>query len=529
MKSSRKRLALLMLALFTLPVALGGCAGDRGAVLENGLTAAEDLSILDRLPPEGEPIFGGEIVIGIAQDLDSSLDPHRMVAAGTAGTREVLFNVFEGLVKPNVDGELIPAVAESFVIDGTTYTFTLREGVVFHNGDPVTVEDIVYSIARAADAESVSTFVSALSVVSRVEAIDERRVVIEIEEPDNEFLAHLTVAIIPKHHEDHGRNPVGTGPFSFVSHAPQESLVIARFPDYWGKPAYLDQVTFRIFGTGDMLPMALNAGAIDMAGRLTVDMAMQLSEDFYVLEGPMSLVQALYLNHLVPPLDNLQVRQALNYAVDVQQIMDVLAGGRGHPTGSGIHPAFTRYFNEELVDFYPHDPERARALLEEAGYPGGFDLVITVPGNYTPHVITAEILVEQLRAVGVNATIRLVEWTYWVSEVNTGRQFEATVVGIAARDLTARSMLERNVSDNSRNMINFNSPEYDRVFAAARAATEDALQVALYRELQAILAREAANVYLQDMVNFVAVNRQLAGFPFYPIYVMDLAPVHFVS
>ena len=527
MKSGRSFAVLLVLAIFTLSVALGGCAGDRGD--GNGLVQADNGFALDLSPFAGEPAFGGELVVGIAQDLDSSLDPHRMVAAGTAGTREVLFNVFEGLVKPNPAGELIPAVAESFTIDGAVYTFTLREGVAFHNGDPVTVEDVVFSIARAADDESRATFVSALSVVIRVEAVDERTVEIEITEPDNEFLAHLTVAIIPKHHDDHDRNPVGTGPFRFVSHAPQESLVMERFDEYWGQPAYLERVVFRIFGTGDMLPMALNAGAIDMAGRLTWDMLTQLSDEFYALAGPMSVVQALYLNHLVQPLDNLQVRQALNYAVDVQQIMDVLAGGRGYPTGSGIHPAFTRYFNEELVDFYPYNPERARELLAEAGFPDGFDLVITVPSNYTPHVITAEILVEQLRAVGVNATIRLVEWTYWVSEVNTGRQFEATVVGIAARDLTARSMLERFVSDNSRNMINFNSAEYDRVFWAARAATEEAMQVSLYRELQAILAREAANVYLQDMVHFVAIHRQIVGFQFYPIYVMDLAPVHFVS
>ncbi|MCL2368977.1 MAG: ABC transporter substrate-binding protein [Oscillospiraceae bacterium] len=521
MKSGIRFAALLVLAL--LAIALGACSGDRGA------EQPEDGNGPSVTDGEGALILGGEIVVGIAQDLDSSLDPHEMVAAGTAGTREVMFNVFEGLVKPNPDGELIPAVAESFVIDGTIYTFTLREGVRFHNGDPVTVEDIVYSIERGADEGETATFVSALSVVTRVETRDEWTVEIEIEEPDNAFLAHLTLPIIPRNHADHGRNPVGTGPFRFVSYSPQESLVLERFEDYWGHPAYLDRVTFRIYGSGDVLVMALNAGAIDLAAHLTVDMVDQLSDDFVALEGPMSLVQALYLNHAVEPLDKLEVRQALSYAVDIREIMAILAGGRGHPTGSSIHPAFTRYFNEELVDFYPHDPDRARALLAEAGYPDGFDLEITVPGNYTPHVITAEVLVEQLRAVGVNATIRLVEWTYWVSEVNVGRQFESTVIGFAARDLTARSALERFVSDNRRNLINFNSPAYDAVFAEALTETDDARRIQLYRELQAILAREAANVYLQDLVNMVAIRRDLAGFQFYPIYVMNLATVHFIA
>ena len=515
-------LILFVFVLLALTVALGGCSGDRGGIDANPAPASAG-------PPVGTPVPGGEIVVGIAQDLGSSLDPHQMVAAGTAGQREVLFNVFEGLVRPTPDGELIPAVAEDFSIDGTVYTFTLREGVRFHNGDLVTVEDIVYSIHRSADATSVTTFVSAFSVVTRVEALDERTVQIEIEAPDNEFLAFLTIAIIPAGHLDHAHSPVGTGPFRFVSHAPQESLVLERFEDYWGAPAYLDRVTFRIFGSGEALAMALHAGAIDLAGLLTIDVVRNLPADFYYVMGPLNIVQALYLNNAVPPLDDMRVRQALSYAVDVQQIMDILADGMGYPVGSGVHPGLSWVFHEGLVGYYPHDPDRARALLAEAGLPDGFDLVITVPSNYVPHVITAEIIVEQLRAVGVNASIDLVEWATWLSEVNSGRRFEATVIGIAARDLTARSMLERWVSDNGRNMINFNSAEYDAVFQAAQAATDRAEQVRLYRELQEILAREAASVYLQDRVNFVAINGRLRGFQFYPLYVMDLATVHFVG
>ncbi|MCL2562829.1 MAG: ABC transporter substrate-binding protein [Oscillospiraceae bacterium] len=514
---------LFTLILLALAAILGACSGDRGG-------ATDDVpSVSDNMPPVEEPIRGGEIVVGIAQDLGSSLDPHQMVAAGTAGLREVLFNVFEGLVRPTPDGELIPAVAEDFTVDGNVYTFTLREGVRFHNGEPVTVRDVIYSIERSADATSVSTFVSAFSVVTSVEALDERTVRIEIETPDLEFLAFLTIAIIPEGHDDQARRPIGTGPFRFVSHTPQESLVLERFEDYWGAPAYLDRVTFRIFGSGEAMAMALHAGAVDIAAHLTADMARTLPSEYYYLAGPMNLVQALYLNNAVPPLDDVRVRQALSYAVDVQQIMDIVADGMGHPLGSGVHPGFTRYFHEGLVGFYPHDPDRARELLAEAGLADGFDLTITVPSNYTPHVITAEVLVEQLRAVGVNASIDLVEWAWWLSEVNNARQFEATVIGIAARDLTARSMLERWVSDNGRNFINFDSPAYDAVFAAAQAATDGAEQVRLYREAQEILAREAASVYLQDLTNLVAINAQLAGWRFYPLYVMDLVTVHFVG
>jgi len=499
-------------------MALSGCAAPSSEIAG------------DVRPPAGTPVHGGEIVVGIAQNLDASLDPHQMLTAGgTAGTRQVLFNVFEGLVRPTPGGELIPAVAESFTVDDTQYTFRLRTGVRFHNGGLVTAEDVVYSIQRAANPSSPSTFVTALSVITNVEAIDERTVIIEIEAPDNEFLAHLTVAIIPMGYDNQARHPIGTGPFRFVSFSNQEYLTLERFEDYWGTPAYLDRVTFHVYGSVETAIMAMNAGSIDIASHFTVDQIRQLSDDFYYVEGSMNLVQGLFLNNAVAPLDDIRVRQALNYAIDVQQIMAILADGRGTPIGSGLHPGLTRFFNADVVDFYPHNTERAMELLAEAGHAGGFDLNITVPAVYTPHVITAEVIVEQLRAVGVRATINQVEWTYWLSEVNSGRNFEATIIGLAASNLTAHTMLERYVTSNRRNFMNFSSADFDATFQQARTATDEAEQIRLYKELQEILAREAASVFLQDLANLVAINRRLAGFQFYSLYVIDLASIHFVE
>ena len=137
------------------------------------------------------------VSVGIAQDLDNSLDPHKAVAAGT---KEVMFNVFEGLVKPTSNGDLIPAVAEKYTVsdDYLTYTFTLREGIQFHNGDAVTAEDVVYSLKRvAAPTETGVVQVEALSIMADVAAVDERTVAITLTEPSNEFISYLTVAILP--------------------------------------------------------------------------------------------------------------------------------------------------------------------------------------------------------------------------------------------------------------------------------------------------------------------------------------------
>lgn len=525
MKRGLKQIALLMLVVFTLTAVLSSCSGGKENV-DNNDSSTESSS--DVSP--GDPLEGGEVTVGISQDLDSSLDPHEMVAAGTAGTREVLFNVFEGLVKPDSDGNLNPAVASDYKVDGATLTFTLRDGVKFHNGDTVTAEDVVYSIERVADPSSESTYVSAFSVVKSIEATDESTVVIELNEADPEFIANLTVAIIPRDYESQASDPIGTGPFKFVSYSPQESLVIEKNVDYWGEGAYLNKVTFKVYSSIETMIMALNSGALDICAHLGADDVSQFSqESFNILEGTMNLVQALYLNHDVEPFDNLQVRQALCYAVNIEEIMQVLADGRGTEVGSSMIPAFTKYFNEDLVGYYSYDPDKAKELLAEAGYPDGFSMTITVPANYDPHVKTAEVIVQQLAAVGITATIESVEWTTWYEDVYVGRNYQTTVVGVDASILTAQAMLSRFTTDADNNFTNYSNELYDEVYAQARASTDDSEQVNMYKLLQQILAEDAANVYLQDLCDLVAISTELDGYEFYPLYVMDLSLVYYVA
>lgn len=183
----------------------------------------------------------------------------------------------------------------------------------------------------------------------------------------------------------------------------------------------------------------------------------------------MNLVQALYLNNAAEPFNNEKVRQALCYAVDKQQIIDVAFDGYGSPIGSSMYPAFQKYFVEDLTDYYPYDPERARELLAEAGYPDGFSMTITVPSNYQPHIDTATVLVEQLKAVGITAEIQPVEWGAWLSEVYGNRQFQSTVVGVDASNMTARALLERFTSAADDNFINYQNTDYDALFQQAQA------------------------------------------------------------
>lgn len=487
-----------------LTIALGACSGDK---------AGESSS---------------QITIGIPQDIEDSLDPHKAVAAGT---KEVLFNLYEGLVKPDSSGELQPAIASDYSIseDATTYTFTLREGVKFHDGSMVTAEDVKYSIDRCADTTNGEPLVEAYSNIKSVNIVDEKTVEVVLNTADSDFLANMTTAIIPASNENPDTNPIGTGPYRYVSRSPQENFVVEKFDEYWGTPANIENVTFRVCANADSIVMNLQGGSIDMFARLTTTQASQLGDQFDVLEGTMNLVQALYLNNAVEPFNDERVRQALCYAVDPQGIMDLISDGKGTEIGSSMFPAFEKYYMPELNDVYNQDYDKAKELLAEAGYPNGFSFTITVPSNYQQHIDTAQVLVEQLKNIGVTAEIELVEWETWVSEAYTNRNFEATVVGVDASSLTASALLSRFVSDAPNNFINFSNADYDAAYARAEAAVDDEEKTEAYKECERLLAEHAANVYIQDLPCLVALNKKYAGYEFYPLYVQDISKLYIVE
>lgn len=517
-----RNLCLLLLTV-ALTAVLGGCQDGK-----DGSTESQDNGSSQET--EAEPTMGGSIVVGIPQDLEDSLDPHKSVAAGT---KEVLFNIYEGLVKPDEEGNYIDAVAESHSIseDGKVYTFQLRSGVKFHDGTEVTVDDVKYSIERCAGINGDGTpLVAAFSNVEKVETPDASTVEIYLKEADTEFLAYLIVAVVPQHCEDLDKNPVGTGPFQYVSRSPQENIVIEKFSDYWDteNQAYLDQVTFKVVGDSNAIVTGLKSGTIDMYPRVNATQAAQLADDqdLQIYEGGMNLIQALYLNNVEAPFDDVKVRQALCYAVNRQEVLDMVADGKGTIIGSSMFPAFEKYYMPELADLYPQDVQKAKELLAEAGYPDGFDMTISVPNNYQQHIDTAQVLVEQLKQIGVNAEIQLIEWDSWLSDVYADRNFQSTVVGIDAAYLSGRTLLERFASDAEKNFINYSNPQYDTLYEQVKKSTDDSEQIDLYKQMETLLAEDAANVYIQDMAAEVVLRKGYGGYVFYPLYVQDMAKIY---
>ncbi|MDR0376552.1 MAG: ABC transporter substrate-binding protein, partial [Spirochaetaceae bacterium] len=469
----------------------------------------------------GERVEGGEIRFGYTTE-PATLDP--LNASNTADGRSILFNVFEGLVKPDTSGGLEPAVAEQYAVeqDGLVYVFTLRQGLKFHDGSEVTPEDVEFSLKSA-----IETKFAGLDRIDAVEITGDRQVRIVLKSPDVEYLTNLTVGIVPRNNSDRERRAIGTGPFIIEGYTPQQSLVMVKNPQYWkeGVP-HLDRVTYVFLADSDALLLALQGGSVD-AGGVTGSLVEQLKPGAFTFAGnPSNSVQLLALNNAVRPLDDARVRQALNYAVDRREIIDAAFYGHGEPSGSALIPGLSRYYDPSLKNPYPLDIARAKDLLASAGYGDGFSLEITVPSNYTMHVDTAQVIVNQLAKIGVAAAIKLVDWPTWLSEVYQGRRYEATIISLDAPTISPRGFLARYHSANQSNFVNFTSPAYDRVYDAVLTEPGEEKRVELYQEAQRILSGEAASVYIQDIISFLAFPRNTAGFVNYPLFVLDFASIY---
>jgi len=466
---------------------------------------------------------GNSVVVGISQDLDS-LDPHNAVYAGT---REVLFNLFEGLVKATSSGDIEPAVSSDFKVadDAKSITFTLRDGVKFWDGTAVTVEDVIFSLERYAGIQGDD---SAFSVFEGVSA-DGDQITVTLAEPSTEFIYELTCAIIPASYDaDKDEIPQGTGPFRFVSYAPGEALEVEKNENYWKDNCpYLDAVTFKIVTDTDTAILQLNSGTLDIYQYLTSDQAETLDSDkFNIQVGNVNYVQGMFLNNKVKPFDDVRVRQALYYAVDRQLISDMLFNGQSHIIGTHMIPAASKYYNAATENVYSVDLDKAKELLKEAGLENGFEFTITVPNNYAPHEGTAQIIADCLEKVGITANINLVEFTTWYSDVYVDRNYEATVVAVDGT-LAPSSWFSKNLSTASNNFTNYSNEEFDKTYQAALAETDLDAKVAYYKQLQQILADDAASIYCQDPSNLLAINSQLEGYEFYPISAQDMSIVKF--
>jgi peptide/nickel transport system substrate-binding protein len=466
---------------------------------------------------------GGTFVYGV-QTQPNHLDPY---LSSSADTRMILFNIFEGLVKPDADGELKPAVADTISVsaDSTSYTFHLRQGVKFQNGDAVTAEDVKYSLDTAAGLSGGEVLVSELENISSVEIADSSTVKIHLKKPDPDFLPYLTTAIVPKGYDKQDTFPIGTGPYSFVSYTPQQSLVLKKNPYYWqeGLP-HLDTVTFKLESDSNTLLTDLQGGSVDGAS-VANNVASQLTGDFDVIATNSNSVQLLALNNKEEPFNKVEVRQAVSYAIDPDAIIETVDFGKGVRSGTPIIPGLKKYSDSSLMHAYDRNVQKAKQLLAQAGLSNGFDMTIIVPSNYTVHVDTAQVIVNQLQEVGIRAKIEQVDFATWLSKAYQNREYQATIISLDGATLSPKSYLSRYVSGNAKNFINYSSSAYDDLYRQATEEKDETKRIELYKKAQQQLSKDAASVFLQDISNINVFRKGFSGYVSYPLYVFDASTI----
>ena len=475
------------------------------------------------------PQAAGELRYGFLSE-PVTLDP--LNPSNTADGRSLLFNVFEGLVKPDTEGTLQPCIAETIEVEeqGRVYRFRLRENIRFHDGSPLTSADVRYSL-ETAQAAGFTGF----SAIEAIETAGDYIIRLSLKLPDPEFLPCLTVGIVKNASSSRDRNAIGTGPYSIESYTVQQSLVLRKFADYWndtpkqGQP--LDKITIVFFADSDALILGLHGGSINGAA-LPGSLAHQLTPDrFDIVSGYSAMVQLLALNNAAAPLDDIRVRRAINYGIDIQGIIDTAFYGKGKPSGSPLIPGLALYYDQSLADPYPFDPEKARLLLAEAGYGGrSLPLEIIVPSVFTMHIDTAQVIASQLAKIGINVSIQLVDWATWLSVVYRDRNYQATIISLDSPTVSPKNFLYRYRSGDASNFINFNSADFDRVYGEILVEADESRRIALYKEAQQVISANAAAVYIQDIIGFRAFRAgAYGGVLNYPLYVVDFASMYAIN
>ena len=459
----------------------------------------------------------------------ATLDP--LSSKGTADSRSILFNVFEGLVKPDTAGRLVPCLAESWTIErnGRIYIFTLREGVRFHDGSIVSPADVKFSLDTA-----VASGFEGLNNLDEITITGENKIRVALKSPDPEFLPYLTIGIVKAGNHDREKNIIGTGPFFIESYTIQQNLILKKFNDYWQRSLpqpvdlpHLEKVTIVFFANSDALMTALRGGSIDGVNAVGSMVAQLDHRHFDIFNNYSAAVQLFALNNAAAPLDDIRVRRALNYGIDIQGIIDAAFFGVGHPSGSPIIPGLSVYYDSSLS--YPYEPETARALLAEAGFndENRLSFEITVPSNYTMHVDTAQVIVSQLEKIGVNASIRLVDWPTWLSDVYRDRKYMATIISIDSSVVSPRNFLFRYQSEAGGNFFNYKSAEFDKIYNTILTEIDEPRRIRLYKDAQRVITQDAANVYIQDILYFRAFRGgAFGGVLNYPLYVIDFASIY---
>ena len=476
-----------------------------------------------------------------------ALDPAAVTAVNDF---RILVNIFDGLVRYK-DGtlEVEPALATDWTIseDGTVYTFTLREGVQFHDGTPFDAEAVVFNFERMLDEDhpyhDTGPFPLAFffSAIESVEALDDNTVQFTLNAPYAPFLSNLAyptgLIVSPNSVETHGaevgRNPVGTGAFAFVEWRSNEAVVVEANADYWDGAPGLEAVVFRPITDANTRTAEMLAGGIDLMVEVPPVALSEFQNDaFKLYEQAGPHVWFLILNAKEGPFADVRVRQAANYAINKEAIVNDVLEGTAEVAAGPTPPAFAWAYNEALEP-YPYNPERARELLAEAGVEGAeLTFYVTEGGSgMLDPVAMGTAIQADLEAVGLDVNIETYEWNTFLGEVNPGLEGKADMAEMAwmTNDPDTLPFLALRTDawpeEGGFNSGYYSNPEVDELLEAARVATDQGERARLYRAMQAIVQEDAPWVFVANWKQNAVTNDRVEGFSLQPSFVLLLDEV----
>jgi peptide/nickel transport system substrate-binding protein len=451
-----------------------------------------------------------DVVVGMAIE-PAGLDP--TAAAPVAIGQVVWQNVFEGLTRIDGEGRVRPQLATSWTIspDGLVYTFALAQGVSFSNGAPFSAETAKFSLDRMRAADSTNPQKQFLASVASVEARDAGTLVVTLSKPAANFLFWLgwpaAVMVEPGSAATNRTAPVGTGPFKLGEWRQGDRLTLVRNETYWNaaEAPKLDGATFRFIADPQAQAAALESGDVDAFpefGAPELYSGLEGNDRFETVVGVTELKVVAGLNGRAKPLNDVRVRQALMMAVDRASLVEGAYSGYGTPIGSHYTPNDPGY--RDLTGVHPYDPEKARALLAEAGYPDGFSLTIKTP-QMAYATRSSEILQAMLAEIGVTLTVAPTEFpAAWVDQVLTRHDFEMTIVAHA-------EPLDIAIYGRDNYYFGYDNADFKAAIAAAETSLDEERRLEAYGTAQEILARDVPALFLFVMPKLGVWDARLQG------------------
>jgi peptide/nickel transport system substrate-binding protein len=485
------------------------------------------------------------VVIGLLAE-PVTMDPPQITDLNSA---RVTKRIFEGLVAQELGTyKLVPGLARSWDIskDGMTYTFNLRPNVTFHDGTPFNAEAVKFCYDRQLNEQGpyyktgIYPYVKGfLGNVQGIEVVNPLTVQIKLKAPLTPFLqylAHQSLFIyspeaLKKYGKDIVKNPVGTGPFKLEAWEPGVKVVLARNDQYWGGAPKIRQAIYVPIIEAQARLSAIKTGEIDLTMDVPPDSLESLRKDpnITVAEANSSAVWYIALNTRHPILKDKRVRQAMNYAINKEAIIRDILKGTAIVSSGPMSPVYGP-FHEEKTTRYPYDPEKAKALLREAGHATGFEVTFLVPesgsGMQQP-VEMGTVIQAQLAAVGIKAKIQTMEWGAYLKKYLDGPDMAEMSwnPSIGDPDHVTYMLLSSDRFPPAFNAGFYQSPRVDELLRKGRTTVGDAERAGLYKEAQRIISDEAPWIFIDHGRQIIIHRKRVQGFKLHPNFDLVLTQV----